>query len=133
MGASKFTREDLIRAEIYWEFEDCLGVTFGPEELSGWRTVGDIHRSLTAGIRARFPGSVDADAVWAWLRVVLADMYGLEVGLVVPDAELFGSPLWLMDRAPPAWEDHCRRQASWRRAATAVVGPRPALPEPSSS
>jgi hypothetical protein len=133
MGASKFTGEDLIRAEICWEIEDCLGVTFTPDEVSGWRTVGDIHRSLTAGIRARFPGSVDADAVWAWLRVVLAEMYGLEVGQVVPDAELFGIPLWLMDRDPAPWEDYSRRKASWRMAATAVVGPRPTSPEPSGS
>jgi hypothetical protein len=133
MGASKFTHEDLIRAEIYWEIEDCLGVSFAPEELSGWWTVDDIYRSLTAGIRARFPGSVDADAVWAWLRVVLAENYDLEIWQVVPDAELFGSPLWLMDRARAPWEDYSRRKASWRRAATAVVGPRPASPEPSSS
>jgi hypothetical protein len=133
MGASKFTREELIRAEICWEIEDCFGLTFAPEAVSGWRTVGDIHRNLTAGIRARFPGSVDADAVWTWLRVVLADMYDLEVGLVVPDAELFGSPLWLKDRAPAPWEDYSRRKASWRMGARAVVGPRPASAEPSSS
>jgi hypothetical protein len=133
MGASKFTREALICAEIYWEIEDCLGVTFTPEAVSGWRTVGDIHRSLTAGIRARFPGSVDADAAWAWLRVVLAEMYGLEVEQLVPDAELFGSPLWLLDRDPLPWEDYSRRQDAWRMAATAVVGPRPASPGTSGS
>jgi hypothetical protein len=133
MGASKFTREDLIRAEICWEIEDCFGVTFSPEEVPGWQTVGDIHWSLTAGIRARFPGAVDADAAWAWLRVVLAEMYGLEVGQVVPDAELFGRPLWLMDRDPAPWEDYFRRKDAWRMAATAVVGPRPTSPEPSSS
>src|SRR5262249_31698768 len=129
VGASKFTREDLIRAEICWEIEDSFGVTFTPEEVSGWRTVGDIHRTLTTGVRARLPGSVDAASAWAWLRDLLAEMYSLEVGQVVPDGELFGSPLWLLDRDPLPWEDYSRWKDAWRMTATAVVGPRPAPPE----
>jgi hypothetical protein len=131
MGASKFTREDLVRAEICWQIEDCLSIAFTPEEVSAWRTVGDIHQSLTAAIRAQYPGSTDAGAAWAWLRVVLAELYSLAIGQVEPDAALFDSPLVLVDRESAPWQEYYQRKASWRKAAAAVLGSRPALPEQS--
>jgi hypothetical protein len=85
----------LIRLEIALAVEHRFDISF--LEIPNWQMVGDIHQSLIA---VSSPGPVDTAAAWAWLRDFLAEQYGVPVGQVVPDAELFGHRLRLDDRPP---------------------------------
>jgi hypothetical protein len=99
MGHFLGTSEDLVRIEVCYAVEDWCGIRFTDGDVNGWRTVGDVHRSIIA----RSAGPLDLGAVWSWLRGLLAAGYGIAPGQVVPEAELFGDPLRLQDRGTLQW------------------------------
>jgi hypothetical protein len=99
MGEFVGTLADLTRLEICGEFEVRFGVTFTDADVSGWRTVGDIHRSILA--RSGTPR--DNREEWVRLQRLLSGGYGVPAERVVAEAELFGEPLRLDERGPPRW------------------------------
>jgi hypothetical protein len=99
MGEFRGTPEDLVRLEVCHAVEDWCGIRFTDGDVDGWRTVGDLHRSIIA----RSTAPLDPAAAWSRLRDLLAGGYGVAPGQVFPEAELFGDPLWLQDRGVPRW------------------------------
>ncbi len=99
MGEFMGTRADLETLEIVCMVEERFGVTIPDVDVPGWRTVGDIHRSIVA--RSATPRLGHRE--WARLQLLLAEGYGVPAELVTADAELFGDPLRLDERGPPRW------------------------------
>jgi hypothetical protein len=87
-----FSYVDLVRAEIGIEAEVYFGLTIPEAEWDGWRTLGDVARSVSR----RAAGTSEAE-VFAWLCVLIAEGYGVSAP-TSPDAEVFGDA----DRAA-AW------------------------------
>jgi hypothetical protein len=93
------TRADLETLETVCVVEDRFGVTIPDADLPGWRTVGDIHRSILG--HSAMPR--DGRREWARLQRLLSEGYGVPAELVTAGAEPFGDPLRLDDRGPPRW------------------------------
>lgn len=85
---------NIRRAEIALAVFD-RGLPFVPDEArDGWRTVGDVVRSVAAGRRPQDPPLNEAD-VLAVVRQVIADGWGIPPEQITPDADLCGAGLRL--------------------------------------
>ncbi len=93
-----FSYVDLVRVEIALEVGERFGVTIPDEEADGWRSLGDIARSVAA----RTGGAATEAEVFGWVRGLIADGYGVPVELT-PDEPVFADydrmTGWFM--APP--------------------------------
>ena len=87
------------RIELRFELEDQFAVVFTDDDVSGWRSVVDLYRSIVA--RSGVP--VDAVAVWPRLVDLLAVAYRISPAMIGPNAELFSDPLRLQDRDSSGW------------------------------
>jgi hypothetical protein len=57
MGESRGTSEDLVRLDVCHAVEGWGGIRFTDGDLNGWRTVGDVHRSILVRLaEPRTPG-----------------------------------------------------------------------------
>jgi hypothetical protein len=79
-----FSYIDLVRAEIALEVGERFGVNIPDEETDGWRSLGDMARSVVAraGVAA-----TEAE-VFGWVRGLIADGYGVTAELT-PAEEVF--------------------------------------------
>jgi hypothetical protein len=101
---------DLARLEIAYEIEDQFGVRFTDADVSAWRTVGDLHRSILARSAAAGDNCED----WARLQRLPSESYGVPAEWVVAEAALFGEPLRLDERGSPRWPAPAPRSPTQR-------------------
>lgn len=79
-----FSYADLVRAEIALEVGDRFGVAIPDEEVEGWRSLGDVARSVVA----QAGGAANEAEVFGWVRSLVADGYGVPAELT-PDEAVF--------------------------------------------
>ncbi|MEZ6142223.1 MAG: acyl carrier protein [Zavarzinella sp.] len=75
-----FSYVDLVRTEIALEVGEHFGIAIPKEETDGWRSLGDIARSVVA----RAGGAGTETEVFGWIRGLVADGYGVTAELT-PD------------------------------------------------
>jgi hypothetical protein len=79
-----FSYIDLVRVEIALEAEEQFGITILDEETEGWRTLGDVARSVAG----RAGGRVTEAEIFDWLRTLIAEGYGISAQLT-PEEGVF--------------------------------------------
>jgi ATP-dependent Clp protease ATP-binding subunit ClpA len=80
----------VTKCEIAAEVQTHFDITNSLVDMTSWRTVGDVHRSVVAALGERlesWPGG--EPAVWASLRDLLAHGYGVASEAIVEGAHLF--------------------------------------------
>ena len=87
-----FSYIDLVRMEIALNVGERFGVDVS-EESDGWRTLGDIARSVVG----RAGGTATELEVICWVRTLIVEGYGVTTELT-PEGDVFGN----YDRAT-AW------------------------------
>ena len=80
-----FSYVDLVRGEIAMDAEERFGVTISDEETDGWRTLGDIARTVAG----RAGGRATEAEVFDWARTVMVEAYGVLTELR-PESDVFG-------------------------------------------
>ena len=81
-----FSYVDLIRLEIATEAETQFNVTISDQVTAGWRTLGDVARSIVG-----HSGATATEAeVFNWIRTLLVEGYGAtEVADLTADGDVF--------------------------------------------
>ena len=80
-----FSYVDLVRVEIALDAEVRFDITIPEIETDGWRTLGDVVRSV-AGHAGGRPTEADA---FAWVRALMTEAYGVSMELT-PEGDVFG-------------------------------------------
>ncbi len=104
-----FSHVDLVRIEIALEVGERFGVTISDEETDGWRTLGDVARSVVG----HADGTATEPEVFDWVRTLIVEGYGdTEAANLTADSDVFSD----YDRAtawfgsapyPHGLEDRC--------------------------
>ena len=79
-----FSYVDLVRTEISLEVGKRFGVTIPEEETDGWRSLGDVARSVVGHACAK---ATEAE-VFDWVRTLIVEGYGVSTELT-PEGDVF--------------------------------------------
>jgi hypothetical protein len=80
-----FSYTDLVRAEIAMEIDERFDFPIPDAECNGWRTLGDVARSIAG----RAVGTVTEAEAFDWVRTLIAEGYGVSTRFA-PEDDVFG-------------------------------------------